>query len=102
MPRSWRWSPANCFSVSGVPFWVRGVITQSNELSQVDASGAVFLPIAVFCEWMGQSVHEIILSVPEGVTPQAVAVMAQDVMRVKRDLAVDTVTMQVQIEAATA
>ena len=92
--------PGELLSVSGVPFWVRGVITQSNELSQVDASGAVFLPIAVFCEWMGQSVHEIILSVPEGVTPQAVAAMAQDVMRVKRDLAVDTVTMQVQIEAA--
>lgn len=87
-------------SVSGVPLWVRGIIAQGNELSQVDASGAVFLPIAVFCEWMGQSVHEIILSVPEGVTPQAVAAMAQDVMRVKRDMSVEAVTMQVQIEAA--
>ncbi len=87
-------------SVSGVPLWVRGIIAQGNELSQVDASGAVFLPIAVFCEWMGQGVHEIILSVPEGVTPQAVAAMAQDVMRVKRDMSVEAVTMQVQIEAA--
>ena len=86
--------------MSGVPLWVRGIIAQGNELSQVDASGAVFLPIAVFCEWMGQSVHEIILSVPEGVTPQAVAAMAQDVMRVKRDMSVEAVTMQVQIEAA--
>ena len=34
--------PGELLSVSGVPFWVRGVITQSNELSQVDASGAVF------------------------------------------------------------
>lgn len=92
--------PGELISVSGVPLWVRGIIAQGNELSQVDASGAVFLPIAVFCEWMGQSVHEIILSVPEGVTPQAAAAMAQDVMRVKRDLAVETVTMQVQIEAA--
>ena len=92
--------PGELISVSGVPLWVRGIIAQGNELSQVDASGAVFLPIAVFCEWMGQSVHEIILGVPEGVTPQAAAAMAQDVMRVKRDLAVETVTMQVQIEAA--
>ena len=34
--------PGELLSVSGVPFWVRGVIAQSNELSQVDASGAVF------------------------------------------------------------
>lgn len=92
--------PGELISVSGVPLWVRGIIAQGNELSQVDASGAVFLPIAVFCEWMGQGVHEIILSVPEGVTPQAVAAMVQDVMRVKRDMSVEAVTMQVQIEAA--
>lgn len=92
--------PGELISVSGAPLWVRGIIAQGNELSQVDASGAVFLPIAVFCEWMGQGVHEIILSVPEGVTPQAVAAMAQDVMRVKRDMSVEAVTMQVQIEAA--
>ena len=92
--------PGELISVSGVPLWVRGIIAQGNKLSQVDASGAVFLPIAVFCEWMGQGVHEIILSVPEGVTPQAVAAMAQDVMRVKRDMSVEAVTMQVQIEAA--
>ena len=49
---------------------------------------------------MGQSVHEIILSVPEGIAPQAAAAMAQDVMRLKRDMSVEAVTMQVQIEAA--
>lgn len=92
--------PGDLISVSGVPLWVRGVFAQGNEMSQVDASGAVFLPIAVFCERMGQSVHEIILSVPEGIAPQAAAAMAQDVMRLKRDMSVEAVTMQVQIEAA--
>lgn len=92
--------PGDLISVSGVPLWVRGVIAQGNEMSQLDASGAVFLPIAVFCERMGQSVHEIILSVPEGIAPQAAAAMAQDVMRLKRDMSVEAVTMQVQIEAA--
>lgn len=92
--------PGDLISVSGVPLWVRGVIAQGNEMSQVDASGAVFLPIAVFCERMGQSVHEIILSVPESIAPQAAAAMAQDVMRLKRDMSVEAVTMQVQIEAA--
>lgn len=92
--------PGDLLSVAGIPFRVRGTVEQRNELSQVEASGAVFLPIAVFCELMGQSVHEITLSVPDGLMPQAVAAMAQDVMRVKRGMGVEAVTMQVQIEAA--
>ena len=87
-------------SVAGMPFWVRGTVEQRNELSQVDASNAVFLPIAIFCELMGQSVHEITLAVPQGMMPQAVAAMAQDVMRRQRHTGVTAVTMQVQIEAA--
>ncbi len=87
-------------SLAGMPFWVRGVVRQNNELSQVDASRAVFMPIKVLCGMMGQSVHEITLTVPKGAKPQAVAVMAQDVMLSQRGLHVETVTMQVQIEAA--
>ncbi|MEG0741028.1 MAG: ABC transporter permease [Clostridia bacterium] len=87
-------------SVSGMPFRCVGVIEQRNELSQVDASSAVFVPVTVFCELMGQSVHELTLSVPNSTKPQAVATMAADVMRARRSMRVEAVTMQVQIEAA--
>lgn len=93
-------TPNGIVSLNGLPFHVRGVVSQGNGLSQVDAARAVFLPISVFCEMMGQNIHEITLNVPHNVKPQAIAAMAQEVMRVKRDVQVEAVTMQVQIEAA--
>ncbi|MEG0639209.1 MAG: FtsX-like permease family protein, partial [Clostridia bacterium] len=87
-------------SVSGIQLRCAGVIRQKNELSQVDASRSVFVPIAVFCELMGQTVHEITVSVPKSTKPQAVAAMAVDAMRTHRKTEVQAVSMQVQIEAA--
>lgn len=92
--------PDDVVSVGGQLFYLRGIVWQRNELSQVDASGAVFLPVEVFCELMGQNVHEITVSVPQDMKPQAMAAMAQDVMRTRRNVDVQAVSMQVQIEAA--
>ena len=93
-------APGQAISLAGMPFWVRGILEQRNELSQVDASRAVFLPVAVFCEIMGQTIHELTLTVPQNAMPQAVAAMATDLMYTRRGTAVEAVTMQVQIEAA--
>lgn len=92
--------PNGTISLSGIPFHIRGIVRQHNELSQIDAANAVFIPIAVFCELMGQSIHEITLNVPPNTKPQSVAAMAQDIMRTRRNTEVQAVTMQVQIEAA--
>ena len=87
-------------SIGGALFLAAGVLRQSNELSQVDPARAVFMPIAVFCEWMGSTVHELTVSVPPGAMPQAVAAMAVDAMQRKEGKEVQAITMQVQIEAA--
>ena len=93
-------APGDGVSLSGFLFTLAGVVEQRNELSQVDASRSVFMPINVFCELMGQTVHQITISVPKNVKPQAIAAMATDVMRKSRGVQVEAVTMQVQIEAA--
>lgn len=87
-------------SVAGIPFRCAGIIQQRNEMSQVDAARAVFIPVEVFCELMGQTVHELTLTVPKNAMPQSVAAMAVDVMRTRRNTEAQAVTMQVQIEAA--
>lgn len=87
-------------SVGGMLFTVAGVIRQNNELSQVDSSRAVFLPVGVFCELMGSTVHELTISVPKDTKPQAVAAMAVDTLKRKSGKTAQAVTMQVQIEAA--
>lgn len=95
-----RASPGDRVSLSGWLFTLAGIVEQRNELSQVDPSRAVFAPAAVYCGLMGRTVHEITVSVPEGMKPQAMAAMASDVMLSRRGTRVDTLTMQVQIEAA--
>lgn len=87
-------------SIGGALFQAAGVVRQKNELSQVDPTRAVFMPISVFCEWMGSTVHELTISVPPDTMPQAVAAMAVDAMQRKEGKEVQAITMQVQIEAA--
>lgn len=87
-------------SVGGMLFTVAGVVRQSNELSQVDSTLAVYVPIDVFCELMGSTVHELTVSVPSDTKPQAMAALAVDVFKRQREKDVEAVTMQVQIEAA--
>ncbi len=92
--------PGDRISLAGFMFTVVGIVDQGNELSQVDASNAVFIPSNVYCGLMGKTIHELTISVPKGVMPQAMAAMARDTMLSRRGVKVDTVTMQVQIEAA--
>ncbi len=87
-------------SMGGMLFSVAGVVRQSNELSQVDPSLAVFLPVEVFCELMGSTVHELTISVPKDTMPQAVGVMAVDALKRQGGKEAQAVTMHVQIEAA--
>ena len=86
--------------ISGVVFNVVGVIRLRNELSQMDPTQAAFVPINVFCELMGDRVHELTIRVPKGVEPKQIADAATSMMLQKRASSVDAVTMQVQIEAA--
>lgn len=92
--------PGDTLSLSGMVFRCAGVISQRNEMSQVDAERAVFIPISAFGDIIGSTVHEITLSVPENMMPQAVAAMAMDVMKNRKHIQTQAVTMQVQIEAA--
>lgn len=100
LARSLRAFPGGEVSVSGFVFRLAGVVRQRNELSQIDAANAVFVPINAFCDLMGDRVHELTITVPREQKPQAVAAMAEDMMRQKRGADVETMTMQVQIEAA--
>lgn len=87
-------------SIQGFPFWVRGTVKASSGLSRVEADRAVFLPIGVAARWLGGEVHEILLDVPEGFTPQEAAEAAQHVLKTTLDKTAQATTMQVQMDAA--
>ena len=92
--------PGDVITLEGIAFVVRGTVQSANAFSRVDASGAVIVPIEALCVLLGQTVHEVLLDVPEGTMPQNVATMAQNVMEMRRGVSVDTLTLQVQMEAA--
>lgn len=88
-------------SVLGQLFRVAGICEQRNQLSQIDAAQAVFLPLDVFCELLGDTVYEMTVSVPDKAKPQTIANRAVELLESGRAQNVQAVTMQVQLEAAT-
>lgn len=92
--------PGDRIAVQGVPFVVRGTVRSANAFSRLDAATTVIVPIEALCGMLGETVHEIMMDVPEDMEPQTVAAMAQSVMEASRGVPVDTMTLQVQMEAA--
>lgn len=92
--------PGEVIDVEGVAFVVRGTVQSANAFSRVDVTDALIVPIEALCALLGQTVHEVLLDVPEGAMPQNIAAMAQSVMETRRGVSVDTLTLQVQMEAA--
>ena len=92
--------PGSVIFAEGMPFRICGVLTGAAGFTRVDLASALVIPVTVLGNLPGQAVHEIMLDVPQGQMPQTVAVMAQGVMEKQRGQPVETLTMQVQIEAA--
>ena len=82
------------------PYLVCGIIRGTDGFAKVNPETAVFLPLQTLRSFLGETVHEIMLSVPKDTTPQAAAAMAQNVLWNQRGATVDALTLQVQMEAA--
>ena len=87
-------------SMGGGVYWLRGVLDAPQAMTQVNVEEAVYMPLDALCSLIGQTVHEITLSVPSQQMPQALAAMAQRLMSETRGVETETLTMQVQMEAA--
>jgi len=92
--------PGDAVQIQNVTFIVRGTVQEGGSFSRADAALSAFLPLEVLSEWTGEQVHEVMMSIPEHMTPQEAAVMAETVMETRRNVAVESMTMQVQMEAA--
>lgn len=86
--------------LAGRAYRLRGILDEPQSMCQVDVGHAVFLPVEALGSFVGETVHEITLSVPTQQKPQSLAAMAQRLMSETRGVETDTLTMQVQMEAA--
>ena len=93
-------APGSMIHFHGLGLQVAGIIRCESEISQVDPSSGVFVPLGWFGQQAGLSVQEIILSVPGDDMPENAAAEALAILRDHRGIAASAVTMQTQIEAA--
>lgn len=92
--------PGDVVVLHGIPFVVAGLVEGGDAFGRTDASLSAFLPVRVLCDIMGDSIQEIMLDVPRGAQPQTLADEAQRALAIRRDIAAEAVTLQVQMEAA--
>ncbi|MDD6143545.1 MAG: ABC transporter permease [bacterium] len=93
-------SPGDVVMVLGTALRVAGLVEGGDAFVQMDPAQAVFLPVEALCGMIGEIIHEIMLDVPSGEKPQHIAQRAQSALGLRRGIAADAVTLQVQMEAA--
>lgn len=93
-------SAGDVLMVEGAAFCIAGIVQGGDAFVRVDPSQAAFLPMDVLCGMIGETIHEIMLDVPANEKPQDLAQKAQSVLSLRRGIAVDAVTLQVQMDAA--
>lgn len=93
-------APGSMLHFAGQGMQVAGILRCESEMTQIDTSVAVFVPMARFGQMAGLMVQEIILAVPEDQMPESVASSAMQLLQERRGVSVTATTMQAQIEAA--
>ncbi|MBR3874263.1 MAG: ABC transporter permease [Clostridia bacterium] len=93
-------SPGEWISIGGKTFEVVGVAASSNGFSQVDAAASVMIPAEILLNLSGQYVHEIIVDVPTDRTAVQTAQLAQQTLAAWKGRTSETMTLDVQIQAA--
>ena len=100
LARKWKIDVGDRLYMNGVPMIVRGLVRPSDSFARVDAGAAILLPLQFFCAMCGDVVHEVVLESPADSQPQETAELAKKLLAQQRGVETETLTLQVQMEAA--
>ena len=84
----------------GMPLHVRGIADAAEGFSRADIAEVAIVPLPILSEWTGGGIQEIMLQVPPETTPQTLAAKAEKMLKNRGKEQVETLTLQVQMEAA--
>ena len=93
-------SPGDWFSAGGIMLQCSGLIDQCQQGPQLDIKRAVIVSRALMERWIGDSVQQIAIHVPDDMSPAEIAAEAEKLLLSKRALRVNAISMQTQAEAA--
>jgi len=83
-----------------MPLYVRGVLDGAQSFAKVDMADAAIVPLKMLSSLSAETVQEIMLEVPSGMSPQTMAEKAKRFMKSMGKGEIETLTLQVQMEAA--
>jgi putative ABC transport system permease protein len=86
--------------VGNVVLTLCGILQSGGSFGRISVEDALIVPVKALAEWTDSTIHEVMLGVVPGTSPERTAAMAQQMLQRIRGAEVDTLTMQVQMEAA--
>ena len=92
--------PGTLVSAGGMLFRCAGVLRMEDRASGLDWNRAAFVPLETLSDSAGSSLSQITLLTDERLTPDELARNATRVLKRSRGVEVETLTLQVQSEAA--
>ena len=92
--------PGTLVSAGGMLFRCTGVLRMEDRASGLDWNRAAFVPLETLSDSAGSSLSQITLLTDERLTPDELARNATRVLKRSRGVEVETLTLQVQSEAA--
>ena len=92
--------PGTLVSAGGMLFRCAGVLRMEDRASGLDWNRAAFVPLETLSDSAGSSLSQIILLTDERLTPDELARRAARVLKRSRGVEAETLTLQVQSEAA--
>ena len=95
-----RVSPGDSVFIRNEEFVICGISESQSGFSQIDLDEALIVPLERMLRYTNNAVHEILIHVPQGGNPENSASMFRHMLNLTYDTDVDTITMQVQIDAA--
>lgn len=92
--------PGSLIHFGGYSARVMGIVDFDGEPYPVNLREAALMPIRAFGQRAGRQISQIVLSVPESVSPKDSADRSRRIMEKTRGIPAQTLSMQAQIEAA--
>lgn len=88
------------FSANGKLLRCKGVVNHCQQATSVDVTQAIIAPTGLVSPFVAGTVQQLSIHVPSTTTPDEIAQRASQLLSEERSLPVNTITMQVQMEAA--
>ncbi|MBP3648260.1 MAG: ABC transporter permease [Clostridia bacterium] len=100
LAKSFQIAPGDWLSAGGIMLQCSGLIGETQQATQLDLKESIIVPKTLLKQWIGESIQQIAIHVPDNQTPESIAAQAESLLFAEHALRVNINSMQTQAEAA--